>query len=76
MKAEIKITVRTLVDHVLRCGDLQFEFLSAGRAVDGIRGHQIVQRSRPQNYLAEVPISQRIETERFILVVSGRIDGV
>lgn len=76
MKTQIKISVRTLVDHVLRCGDLEFEFSSGQRALAGIRGHQIVQRSRPKTYKAEVPISQHIEIERFMLVVSGRIDGV
>ncbi len=76
MKKSLKIAVRDLVAHVLRSGDLSFEFLSAGRPVDGIRIHQKIQQSRPENYTAEVPVSHLVETEMFKLTIGGRIDGV
>ena len=76
LKKLLKIAVRDIVAHVLRTGDLTFEFLSATRPADAIRIHQKLQQSRPQNYTAEVAVSHQIETEQFILNVGGRIDGV
>ena len=65
-----------MVAHVLRSGDLSFEFLSSARPAEAIQVHQIIQQSRPENYTAEVPVSHQIETEHFILAIGGRIDGV
>lgn len=62
--------------HVLRSGDLSFEFLSAARPVDAIRIHQKIQQSRPENYTAEVTVSHQLETEMFKLTIGGRIDGI
>jgi DNA excision repair protein ERCC-2 len=76
LKIELKIAVRSLVQHVLRSGDLELEFMGSSRAVEAIRVHQKIQKSRPENYVSEVPVSHQIETKKFILTVSGRIDGV
>jgi DNA excision repair protein ERCC-2 len=76
LKKTLKIAVRDLVAHVLRSGDLAFEFLSAARPVDGIRIHQKIQQSRPENYTAEVSVSHLLETEMFKLTIGGRIDGI
>ena len=76
MKRILKIAVRELVEFVRRSGDLQLEFMAATRPTEGIRAHQKVQKSRPANYMPEVSITHQIETERFILEVGGRIDGI
>jgi DNA excision repair protein ERCC-2 len=76
LKKTLKIAVRDLVAHVLRSGDLSFEFLSSARPVDAIRIHQKIQRSRPENYTAEVAVSHQIETDLFKLTIGGRIDGI
>jgi DNA excision repair protein ERCC-2 len=76
LKKSLKIGVRDIVAHVLRTGDLTFEFLSSLRPVDAIRIHQKIQQSRPENYTAEIAVSHQIETELFTLTVGGRIDGV
>ena len=76
MKSELKIAVRDLVQYALRGGDLQFEFLGSTRPVDAIRAHQKIQKSRPETYQAEAPISHRIETDQFGLTIGGRIDGI
>jgi DNA excision repair protein ERCC-2 len=76
LKRELKIAVRELVRHALRSGDLIMEFSGSARPVDAIRAHQKIQKSHPKNYQAEVPISSQIETDQFILNISGRIDGV
>jgi DNA excision repair protein ERCC-2 len=76
LKKILKIAVRDLVAHVLRSGDLAFEFLSSARPVEAIRIHQKIQQSRPKNYLPEVAVSHHIETEVFDLTIGGRIDGI
>jgi len=75
-KPELSIGVRTLAEHVLRSGDLQVAFLSPRRAQAGIAGHRRIQAARPAGYQPEVPVAGRVETERFVLHISGRIDGV
>ena len=76
MKSELKIAVRELVEHVLRSGDLIFEFLGSSRPLEAIRAHQKIQNSRPDTYRAEVAVTRQVETDRFRLMISGRIDGV
>jgi DNA excision repair protein ERCC-2 len=76
VKIGLNIAVRQLVEHTLRSGDLNFEFLGPGRSIEAIRAHQKIQRSRPEHYLAEVPVSYQLETDQFILTVGGRVDGI
>jgi Rad3-related DNA helicase len=72
------VRVRDLVEFVLRCGDLGGEgrFVGSDRALAGIRGHQKLQRSRPEGYLTEIPVEHVIETPDFTLSIRGRIDGL
>src|ERR1035438_4211148 len=72
------ISVRDLVEFVLRQGDLggEREFVGSDRALAGIRGHQKIQRSRPTGYLTELPVEYRVETDEFTLHIRGRIDGL
>lgn len=76
MHSSLTISVRTLVEYVFRSGDLMTEFTGAARSLKGIRGHQIVQRSRPDHYTSEVAVSHTVETGAVPLTISGRIDGV
>jgi DNA excision repair protein ERCC-2 len=76
LKSELKIAVRELVEHVFRSGDLVFEFRGSSRPVEAIRVHQKIQNSRPDTYQPEVSISHQVETDRFRLIIGGRIDGV
>jgi DNA excision repair protein ERCC-2 len=76
VKRHLKIQVRDLVSYCLRSGDLVQEFLGGIRAVDGIRSHQIVQESRPEDYQAEVSVSHQVEADDFIVDIGGRMDGV
>jgi DNA excision repair protein ERCC-2 len=72
------ISVRDLVEFVLRTGDLggEREFVGSDRALAGIRGHQKIQNSRPTGYLTELPVEYRVETDEFTLHIRGRIDGL
>ena len=76
MTHSLHIAVRNLVEHVLRTGDLELAFFSSARTIDAIRAHQTVQQSRPETYLAEVPVAHQIDLPPFRLHISGRMDGV
>ncbi|HWQ91832.1 MAG TPA: PD-(D/E)XK nuclease family protein, partial [Clostridia bacterium] len=77
-KPVIQVQVRELVEFALRKGDLggARDFVGPQRALAGIRGHQKIQRSRPEGYEKEVPVTRDIERPGFILRVQGRIDGL
>jgi DNA excision repair protein ERCC-2 len=76
MKIQLAVGVRELVEHVLRSGDLVMEFTGSSRAAEAVRIHQRIQYSRPDGYMPEVSVSRRVETDDFVLVIGGRIDGV
>ena len=73
----IKTSVRDLVGFALRSGDLvSGGFASPNRLVEGTRGHQKVQQSRPADYQTEVSVSYLVEAGPLALEISGRIDGL
>lgn len=78
MKRRIQISVRDLVSYTLRSGDLVMDFSVGGgaRALEGIRAHQKVQQSRPQEYRPEVTVTHEVEAGDLQVVIAGRIDGV
>jgi DNA excision repair protein ERCC-2 len=75
---QISISVRDLVEFVLRTGDLggKRDFVGPLRAWEGTRGHQRIQKSRPLGYETEVALAHEIATPEFVLRVQGRIDGI
>lgn len=78
-KGIIKISVRNLVEFILREGDIDNR---QGRGVPqdamraGSRMHRKIQKEMGANYHAEVPLRIAIEEEGYQLVVEGRADGV
>jgi len=75
-KHHLKVSVKQLVLETVQRGDINFRFTSRSSAREGIKGHQKLQRSRPEGYLAEVSVSHEYQWHDFLLIVSGRIDGV
>ncbi|MCK5682923.1 DEAD/DEAH box helicase, partial [bacterium] len=72
----VSIPVRELVSNYYLSGDLGMDFMSPARAREGTRIHTKIQKSRPENYVSEVGISDCIYEETVELEVTGRIDGV
>lgn len=74
----IRISVRDLVEFVLRTGGLGREsiFIGPRRALEGARAHQRLQKSRPPEYEAEVFLTRDMVTPTLTLRVCGRIDGL
>lgn len=75
-KVTYTVSVGNLVERVLRSGDINFRFGRKGSAVEGMKGHRRIQRTRPNGYLSEVTIKGVIEREEFRLEIGGRIDGI
>ena len=78
-RTEIRISVRSLVEFILRGGDLdnrrgkraEREAMQAGS-----RLHRKLQRRMGAGYQAEVPLKYRVSMEDFDFVVEGRADGI
>lgn len=79
---KVKVSVRTLVEFILRSGDLESGSgrMDADAMQAGSRLHRKIQKSMGSNYTAEMPLSVEIPLadgeESFLLVVEGRADGV
>ena len=78
-KGVIKISVRDLVEFILREGDIDNR---RGRAAspeamqEGSRIHRKIQKNMGSNYHSEVPLKIVLEEEEYSLVVEGRADGI
>lgn len=75
-KSTIKVSIRNLVEFILRSGNLVSTFMGSSRNVDAIKAHQKIQKSSGDNYNPEVTLSYIVETEDILLEVGGRADGI
>lgn len=76
MNKSIRISIRNLVEFILRSGSIDNRYMGSVKAVEGIRGHQRVQKSYGDNYTAEVPLKYNLCYEGLDIVVEGRADGI
>lgn len=75
----IKISVRNLVEFILREGDINSQragTMDKGAMLEGSRIHRKIQRRMGADYQAEVPLKRQIPCDGFILQVEGRADGI
>ncbi|MCR4792561.1 MAG: ATP-dependent DNA helicase [Lachnospiraceae bacterium] len=78
-KEVINISVRGLVEFILRSGDIDNS--GAGPSgvdvmLQGSRIHRSIQRSRGTGYSAEVPLKILIPSENYDIMIEGRADGI
>ena len=71
----LRISVGALTD-LCRTGDINFRFSGKSTAIEGIRGHQSVQKSRGPNYESEKSVVKVVNDGGLVLTVSGRVDGL
>ena len=76
MSKQIKISVRNLVEFVLRSGDIDNSFVGSTRAVEGTRAHQKVQNSYGKEYTPEFTLKHILNYEDFTIEIEGRADGI
>lgn len=75
---EVRISVRGLVEFILRSGDIDNRHHggSENAMQEGSRIHRMLQRRMGAEYRAEVPLKYTHNTEKYVLVVEGRADGI
>lgn len=76
---QVKISVRNLVEFILRSGDIDNRHgrMAAKEAMqEGSRIHRKIQRRMGASYHAEVALKIEYEYEKYRLVVEGRADGI
>ena len=74
----IRISVRNLVEFILRHGDIDNRTGGADKEAmqQGGRIHRKIQRQQGAEYRAEVSLKYQIACDGFILSVEGRADGI
>lgn len=75
----IKLSVRQLVEFVLRCGDLssgQGSIRDEKAMEAGTRIHKKIQHSMPVSYQSEVSLKGEWNRENYTIVLEGRADGI
>ena len=78
-KERIKISVRNLVEFILRSGNLDNRRTSAAdreAMQKGSRIHRKIQKQMKPSYKAEVPLKWEEEYPDFIIEIEGRADGI
>lgn len=75
---EINISVRNLVEFILRSGDLDNRRTGApvDAMAEGGRIHRMIQRRMGTDYEAEVPLKYTYDAQNYRITVEGRADGI
>lgn len=75
---EIRVSVRNLVEFILRHGDIdnRHQVSPENAMQEGGRIHRMIQRRMGAEYEAEVTLRYTLPTDNYILVVEGRADGI
>ena len=79
MKPLVTISVRGLVEFLLRQGDIDDRTgsdVSVSAMQEGARAHRFIQKSMGAAYHAEVPLEYTLEYEDYCFRVEGRADGI
>ncbi len=75
----VRISVRNLVEFVLRSGSIDNRFLGSSmseRALEGTKAHQKIQMDGGEEYISEIQVKYQTEYQDFSVIIEGRIDGV
>ena len=72
----VRISVRNLIEFVMRSGDIDNSFRDNARMIEGIRAHQKIQNSYGKNYKKEYFLKNTTLIEDVEFKVEGRADGL
>ncbi|MDD6038775.1 MAG: ATP-dependent DNA helicase [bacterium] len=76
---QVRISVRNLVEFLLRSGDIdnrKSRGMQTQAMQEGSRIHKKLQRAYGGDYMAEIPLGFTIRMERYELTIEGRADGI
>ena len=78
MAGEVRISVRNLVEFILRSGDIDDRRQGSPENAmqEGSRIHRMIQRRMGAEYQAEVALKYTHPTENYFIIVEGRADGI
>lgn len=76
MTNEVHISVRTLVEYVLREGSIDSRFQPQSHLLDGTRIHQKIQKNYQETDQKEVYLRTEIPFHDLTFVIDGRCDGL
>ena len=72
----VKISVRNLIEFVMRSGDIDNRFHDNTRMIEGIRAHQAIQKKYGKNYKKEYSLKNITIIDEVEFRVEGRADGL
>ncbi|MDO5047310.1 MAG: ATP-dependent DNA helicase [Anaerococcus sp.] len=72
----VKISVRNLIEFLMRSGDIDNSFRDNNRMIKGIRAHQKIQESYGKNFKKEVSLKNKTSLGGVDFEVEGRADGI
>ena len=75
---EIRVSVRSLIEFILRHGDIDNRRQGAPDSAmqEGGRIHRMIQRRMGAEYQAEVSLKVTLPAQKYMLTVEGRADGI
>ena len=76
MEKQIHVSVRTLVESVMRTGDIDTRIAGSERMLEGVQAHRRLQRAAGPGYEAEVTLSGTFPSHGFEVTLDGRADGI
>mgnify|MGYP000855057205 CR=1 FL=1 len=74
--AEVKLSVRELVEFLLRTGSIDSRFAGFDRANEGARIHRKLQKAAGEGYQAEVFLSAEREACGIAFTLEGQVMGI
>ncbi len=75
MKA-MKLSVHSLVERVLRCGDIDNRYVDSSALYEGAAAHRKIQKSMGEEYHAEISLKMGLEADGQPIQLQGRADGI
>ncbi|MBQ9142297.1 MAG: DEAD/DEAH box helicase family protein, partial [Lachnospiraceae bacterium] len=77
-KEQIRVSVRALVEFILRSGNIDNRHHASPENAmqEGSRIHRMIQKRMGADYQAEVTLRYTHPTDRYVLVLEGRADGI
>ena len=79
LKNTISVSVRTLVEFILRSGDIDNRKKSGQNVqmmLEGARIHRMIQQQMGREYHAEVYLKKIIKLDEYDILIDGRADGI
>lgn len=72
----ITLPVRRVVEHVLRCGDIDSRFVDSSAMYEGAKAHRKLQKAMGDAYQSEVQLRFETTADDILITLTGRADGI